>query len=157
VTFRQAVDGTRDLEGAWRAGLGAVHERDRNRLRTEQTRRLSGSVDVESALTPRYRDERQWDYAVGFRPTNTKAEVVYWLEVHPANEGEVRVVLEKLEFLRRWLRENGPKLNAMPKAFIWISSGRTSFTRTSPQQKRLSLAGLQHGGGSFTIPADFVL
>jgi hypothetical protein len=34
----------------------------------------------------------------------------------------------------------------MRKAFVWVSSGRTPFTWTSPQQKRFALLGLQHAG-----------
>ena len=54
-------------------------------------------------------------------------EVIYWIEVHPANEGEVRVVLEKLRALKTWLRTNAQKLNAMNRSFIWISSRTNSF------------------------------
>jgi hypothetical protein len=154
LTFQRAVEQTPDLKGAWREGLKALREIDRNRVDAQDTRRIKGSVDVEEALVASYPGERQWDYAVGFHPTNLGGEVVvYRLEVHPAKDGEVRVVLEKLQFLKKWLRERGTKLNTMRRAFIWVSSGKTSFTLTAPQQKQFALHGLQHPGRYFN--ADF--
>jgi len=157
VKFRQAIDETRHLNGAWQTGFKGLREVDRNRVGTVAPRRLTGSVNVESRLQALYPSERQWDYAVGFRPADFNGEVIYWIEVHPATDGEIKVVLAKLAFLRSWLRENGRKLNAMPGVFIWLSSGKTSFTLTSPQQKRFALLGLQHTGRFFKIPEKFVV
>ena len=94
---------------------------------------------------------RGWSSADGFQGE------VCWIEVHPANDGEVRVVLEKLAALQKWLRKDGRKLNAMRRAFIWVSSGKTSFTLTAPQQKQFALRGLQQTGRFFKIPATFVI
>jgi len=156
MKFRQAVNETPDLNGAWQAGFRALKEIDRNRIETAVTRRLKGSVFVEGCLTRHYSGEKQWDYAVGFDPAGFYGEVIYWIEVHPANDGEINVMLEKLQFLRRWLREHGQKLDSLPRAFIWVSSGKTSFTLTAPQQKRFALLGLQHAGRFFKIPEKFV-
>jgi hypothetical protein len=156
VTFRDAVDQTSDLRAAWQEGLGALRRVDRNRVDAEDTRGIRGSVDVEQCLEPKYRGERQWDYAVGVRPRDLTEEVIYWIEVHPANDKEVKVVLEKLAFLQKWLRENGKTLDGMRRAFIWVSSGKTSFTLTAPQQKQFALRGLQHTGRFFRIPAKFM-
>ena len=158
MKFRQAVNETPDLNGAWQAGLQALKEIDRNRIDTGcAATRLKGSVDVESQSEARNirAKEDKWDYAVGFDPSDCEGEVVYWIEVHPANDGEVNLMLEKLQFLRRWLRDHGQYLDSLPRAFIWISSGRTSFTLTAPQQKRFALLGLQHTGRFFKIPEKF--
>jgi hypothetical protein len=144
------------VRGGWQEGLRAVREIDRNRIDAEDTRRIKGSVDVEACLTTSRSRERQWDYAVGYRPTNLAEEVVYWIEVHPANPGQVKVVLEKLESLRNWLQEDGRKLDSMKRAFIWISSGTTSLNQKSPQVRRMSQARLRHVGRLFRIPANFV-
>ncbi len=155
MTFREAVDASSDLKGAWEAGLQALREADRQRLSPEETRRLRGSVYVEGRLETRYPSQRQWDYAIGFQPTNFTDEVVYWIEVHPANNREVKVVLEKLEALRKWLREQATELNRMRRSFIWVSSGKTTFTLTTAQRKRFTLLGLRHTGGFFQIPSKF--
>jgi hypothetical protein len=97
MTFKRAVELTPDLQGGWQEGLRALREIDRNRVDSEDTRRFRGSVDVESCLKSRRPLERQWDYAIGFQPTNLREEVIYWIEVHPANPGEVKDVRRKLE------------------------------------------------------------
>ncbi len=81
---------------------------------------------------------------------------MYWVEVHPANPREVGVVLEKLESLLHWLRTRARELDAMKRAFIWISSGSTSFSERSPQARRMSQAKLRNVGSYFTIPPRFV-
>jgi hypothetical protein len=58
MTFRQAVDETDDLNGAWQPGLRAFREVDRNRIGTDDTRRLKGSVNVERPLQSLYPSER---------------------------------------------------------------------------------------------------
>jgi hypothetical protein len=157
MTFRQAVDQTSDLRGGWQGGLQALRRVDRKHVGTDATDRLKGSVDVETCLKEKYPRDRQWDYAVGFRPADFNGEVIYWIEVHPAADGEIKVVLAKLEFLQSWLCSAGRKLDVMPWVFIWVSSGKTSFTRTSPQQKRLSQHGLEQKGRFFKIPESFVV
>ncbi len=118
MTFKKTVDETPDVAGAWRPGLQALLEADRNRIQVDRPRSLKGSINVEEFLTKRYPGQRQWDYAVGYRPNNLDEEVVYWIEVHPANEGEVSVVLEKLQALKGWLMSNGHALNTMRRTFI---------------------------------------
>jgi hypothetical protein len=152
MKFRQAINEIPALNGAWRPGLQALKEIDRNRVDTVAPKRLKGSVNVESRLLPLYPGARHWDYAVGFAPTGHDGEIIYWIEVHPANDREVTVVLEKLRFLQGWLRENGQRLEMLDWAFIWISSGKTTFTRTSRQRKRFAEVGLRHVGGYFKIP-----
>jgi len=44
--------------------------------------------------------------------------------------------MAKLQWLKRWLKNKAPNLNAMRCEFVWLSSGKTSFTPGSTQQKR---------------------
>lgn len=155
MTFQQAVEQTPDVSGAWQAGLQALLEGDRNRIQTAHPRNLRGSVNVEECLTKRYPTQRQWDYAVGFQPANLEGEVIYWIEVHSANEGEVTVVLGKLSALKSWLEGNGRRLKAMRRSFIWISSNKTSFTSRSPQAHLMAREELKQVGRAFTIPSTF--
>jgi hypothetical protein len=94
LTFRRAVELTRDLRGGWREGLRAVREVDRNRIDAEDTRRIKGSVDVEVCLKTVRSGERQWDYTVGYHPTNLTDEVVYWIEVIPPTQARSRSSLK---------------------------------------------------------------
>jgi len=152
MTFRQAVEATPVLAGALQSGLGAVRAAHKERILAEDTRRIQGSVDIDSALKSTHPNDARWDYAVGHRHRNGQVDTVYWIEVHPANSREVKAVLSKLQWLRSWLKGSAPRLGGMPKEFIWISSGKTSFTLTSPQQKQLALQGLRHVGRAFSIP-----
>jgi len=154
VTFKDAVEATPDLNGAWRQGLQAFSGANKEHVDAEDTGRLAGSVDVDSALAERCPNDSRWDYGIGHRPTNLIGEMVYWIEIHPASSGEVKVVLAKLAWLQGWLRDSAPRLRAMRRAFIWISSGKTSFTLTSPQQKQFALLGLRHRGRVFKIPNE---
>ena len=152
MTFKAAVAATPDLAGSWRAGFGALRTADRKYLQAENTRRLVGSADLNKALQRNHPSDPRWDYAIGHNSTNAASEVVYWVEIHPATEGQVKVVLNKLAWLRTWLRKSAPRLDSLQCAFVWISSGRTSFTQLSPQAKILAARGLRHIGARFRIP-----
>jgi len=130
-----------------------LRETDRNRIDSEDTSHIRGSVNVERCLQPRYCDQRQWDYAVGDQPTNLGEEVVYWIEVHPANPRAFDFVREKLASLQKWLGEHAAELNAMDKAFVWISSGKT--TLGDRQRRQLTLLALRQVGRFFEILAQF--
>ncbi len=152
MKFKQAVLGTADLKGAWRAGLQALRPADKQHVKAENPSRLTGSVDVDATLKKKYANDPRWDYAIGHQLKNRKDEIVYWVEVHPASDGEIKVVVAKLHWLKDWLRDKAPQLHSMRREYIWVSSGKTSFTLTSPQQKQLAVLGLQHKGRIFTIP-----
>ena len=59
---------------------------------------------------------------------------------------EVKVVLDKLRWLKTWLSADGNRLDKFERDFVWVSSGTTSFTLSAPQQKQFALLGLQHKG-----------
>ena len=155
MKFKAAVEATPDVADAFRSGLQALKPVDCRHITVQSTSRLRGSIDMDAALRPSHPHDPVWDYAIGHSPTNLQEEVVYWLEVHPATDGEIKAVLAKLQWLKRWLTNAAPKLKALRKQFVWVSSGKTSLTLSSPQQKQFALAGLQHKGRSFHIPNAF--
>ncbi len=152
MSFRKAVELCPSLEHALQPGLSALRSTDRDHVLAEDTRRLTGSVDLDSTLKTALPNTPRWDYAIGYRHTTPKVEIVYWVEVHPASDGEIKVVLKKLAWLKQWLRESAPQLNALRREFIWVSSGKTSLSLSAPQQKQFALLGLQHKGRVFQIP-----
>jgi hypothetical protein len=152
VTFKRAVRRTPQLQGAWRLGLGALRAQDRPHVNPSDPRRLSGSVDVDSALQQQQPNAHRWDFAIGFRHANRQNECIYWVEIHTANDKEVKVVLDKLRWLRNWLAGDGNLLDAFERDFIWVSSGATSFTPGAPQSKQFAQLGLQHKGRVLRIP-----
>jgi hypothetical protein len=152
LTFKRAVKATPHLANAWVEGLGALRARDRPHVAPEDTRLLKGSADVDSALQACQPNEHRWDFAIGYRHTNRQEDCVYWVEIHTANDKEVKVVLAKLRWLRGWLAEDGKLLDDFERDFIWVSSGPTAFTPDSPQVKQLAQRGLQHKGRVLRIP-----
>jgi hypothetical protein len=68
------------------------------------------------------------------------------VEVHPASSDHVAKVLEKLAWLRQWLRSEAPNLDRLTRGgFYWIATdGRVAISRDSQQAKRLAKAGI-HG------------
>jgi len=111
-----------------------------------------GSADVDSALRAHEPNAHRWDFAVGHRHTNRQKDCVYWVEIHTANDKEVKVVLDKLRWLKSWLARPGSLLNQFERDFVWVSSGSTSFTLGAPQRKTFAQLGLQHKGKVLRIP-----
>lgn len=153
MTFKDALKRTPHLEDAWKAGLGAMRSQDRPHINPETTRNLSGSAYVDEALkqVAEHANAHRWDFAIAYKHTNPKKEWIYWVEIHTASDSEVNVVLEKLKWLKAWLAGEGSALNHFDREFIWVSSGATSFTLNSPQQKRFAALGLQHRGRRLRI------
>ena len=50
MTFKAAVEETPSLADAWRSGLGALRGADKQHIDAEDSRLLSGSVDVDTTL-----------------------------------------------------------------------------------------------------------
>jgi hypothetical protein len=141
------------LENAWMSGLGALRPQDRPHVAPGDPRSLKGSADIDSAFQGPQPHANRWDFAIGYRHSNRTKDCVYWLEIHTANDKEIKVVLNKLRWLQVWLASNGNLLNHFERDFIWVSSGATSFTLGAPQLKLFAQLGLQHKGRVLRIPS----
>jgi hypothetical protein len=77
---------------------------------------------------------------------------VFWIEVHPArtnsHRDEIRV---KLDWLKTWLANDGRRLGALKRSYIWISTGESAFTAASPQIRALAQIGLMFAGRHYTV------
>ena len=153
MTFREAVEATPNLSGAFCEGLHALRAQDKPHIEAENTRKLSGSVDLDAALRQVEPNANRWDFAIAYRHTNRKAEVIYWTELHTASDSEVEVVIKKALWLLGWLKADGKKLAApaFESDIVWVSSGATTFQLTGPQRKQMAQAGLQHVGSRLRI------
>lgn len=138
--FQKAVEGTPEISTAYRSGLQALKRSDRGAFDVADTRLLDGSVDIDTAVQEKYPNENRWDYAIGY------SGKVCYVEVHPAYTSEVSVVENKLKWLKTWLREKGPLLDAIPKAipsFVWAQTGKGAILPQSSQAKRLATLGIK--------------
>jgi hypothetical protein len=153
MTFKEAVEKTPQLKNAYQVGLQALRAEDKPHIEAEDTRRLTGSVDVDTAYQKIDPQANRWDFGIAYQHTNRKAEVVYWVETHTASDAEVKVVIKKALWLLAWLKGDGALLDRsdFERDIVWVSSGATTFTLTSPQKKQMAQAGLLHAGGRLRI------
>ena len=152
MTFRQAVEQTPHLNGAWKAGLGALRAEDKPHIQAENTRRLRGSADVDTALQEKEPNANRWDFAIAYQHTNRTEEFVYWIETHTRSDKQIKFVLKKLEWLKSWFRGDGRKLARLEREILWVPSGPTLFTKGSTQVKILATKGLRYSGAVLRIP-----
>lgn len=152
MSFKKVVVSIPALKKAWNPGLQALRPEDKPHIEAEDSRRITGSVDVDTAYRKLMPQSNRWDFGISFQHSNRKKEVVYWVELHTASDSQVKVVIKKAAWLLQWLRNQGHPLAAFEKEIVWVSSGSTSFTRSSPQRKLMAQAGLRHVGGKLRIP-----
>jgi hypothetical protein len=152
MTFKAAVKKVAGLEEAHQLGLQALRAEDRPHIEPENTRSLTGSVDVDTALQKVYPNANRWDFAIGYQHTNDTAEFIYWVELHTASDSQVKVVIKKAQWLLAWLKGAGKLLAKFDRDIVWVSSGATTFTLSAPQRKLMAQAGLRHCGKVLRIP-----
>jgi hypothetical protein len=144
MRFQDAVANSNDVRDCYRVGLQALPERDRNRLSCKDTRRISGSLHLDVAVAQLYPVAARWDYGIGIKKKESTDKAI-WVEVHPADANQVPKMVEKLTWLKNWLSNRARDLMSITERdspYIWISSGRVSFQQTSPQARKLALAGI---------------
>ena len=160
MTFREAVeDAPPPVDGAYRQGIQALERRHRGHVTCGDSRRLTGSIDLDKALErePGYANAPRWDYGVGYRPRNGNEQAV-WIEVHSATTKEVSAVLRKLQWLRDWLNGNAEQLMRMTNAtaedhrYVWIASAGVKIPRNSPQARLLSTSGIGKVRRNLSLP-----
>jgi hypothetical protein len=151
MTFKEAVENTTHLENAYRPGLQALRAQDRPHIDAEDTRKLTGSVDVDTANVAADPHGNRWDFGIAYQHTNRSEEVVYWVETHTANDSQVGVVIKKAAWLQQWFKGRGKQLAIFEKDIVWVSSGATTFTLSSTQRKQMAALGLRPAGGKLRI------
>ena len=137
--FQKAVEGTPDISTGYRSGLQALKRNERSSVVATDTRRLDGSVDIDTAEQEKYPNDNRWDYAIGY------SGKVCYLEVHPAYTSEVSVFENKLKWLKTWLKGRAPLLDAIPKAtpaFVWVQTGKGGILPRSSQARKLAAMGI---------------
>jgi hypothetical protein len=138
-----------------RDGLQALRRPHRSSIDPADTRRLTGSVDLEACLDTLapYRGAAKWDYGIGFRAPRDEERCAVWVEVHNATPGDLATMRAKLASLKRWLADEGRSLHAATEAgrqalggtpFRWIVAGSTSV----PASTRSFRAAAQEGLGA---------
>jgi len=139
--FREAVTACSDL--TLRDGLQAVSTADREKIHTENTRSVTGSINIDKDLENQFPTDSRWDYAVGYRGSDN-GERTFFIEVHPAETSEVRCVINKARSLKAWAERNAPDLWNMtdPIEIHWIASGRCNVRLNDSYRRLLAMEGV---------------
>lgn len=105
----------------------------------------AGSVNVDAALRPAYPNDPRWDYGVGLERQGAEYRRVVWVEVHPASSDSVGKVIEKVKWLRGWLKDHGGALRRLTQAgdSYWLSPSGVKIRPGSPQARQLAAENVQ--------------
>lgn len=141
MKFRTAVRDTDEIAPSLRSHLDALKKAHQNRIHARRPSRATGSVDIDAALQAAHPNAHRWDYAVGYR-INNQEDKAYFIEVHPAEAGEVSRVLRKMQWLQCWMQGKAVD-EVRPREFVWVSAGGNKIPPNSPHQRRLNGHGLK--------------
>lgn len=151
MNFRDAANAAPAAVGqTYRPGKGALESKHRKQVDSGSPRRLTGSIALDAALArqPPYSHQPRWDYGIGYEPPQG-SECAIWIEVHPAATSNVKEVVDKLNWLRSWLRNEASDLGLMTGAapnvpsYVWIATSGVHIPRNSPQARKLNEYGLR--------------
>jgi hypothetical protein len=136
--FRAAVLATPEVENCFQAGLQALGKYSQ-KITPANLSKCEGSLDIDACTLTLYPNQSRWDYALAY---DSK---VYFVEVHPAETGEVSTILRKLQWLKEWLSQKAPEINQLraDAPYFWIQSGRFSILKNSPQAKQIAQYGIR--------------
>lgn len=139
MTFKEAVEQTPQVAGAYKAGILAFGDYS-SKVVVPENRLLGGSVDIDAATVELYPNDNRWDYAFDY---NGEA---FFIEVHTASTSETSTVLRKLEWLKVWLREQAPQINQLKSSrippFYWVQSKQYALPTHTPQYRKAMSAKL---------------
>lgn len=154
MTFQEAVHQARPpVNDAYEPGLQALGNHSRA-VRCNTPRQVTGSICLDKALAESLPNEPRWDYGVGLK--RTRSHEAIWVEVHPASTSDVDRMLDKLSWLRKWLRNDAPALDSMTRhaarPFYWVATAGIHINANSPQARRLAQSGLRRPTRALPLP-----
>lgn len=137
MSFCEAAQSTSTIgEDACKPGLQALQPRDKRKISVGNPRRLTGSVNLDAELRAAYPDANRWDYGIGIN------DHAVWGEIHPASTSEVKTVIEKLKWLKNWIKDSDFEQITPQNGYYWLATGGVHITKNSPQLRNLSKHGL---------------
>ena len=135
--LKEAIDKTDDVKGNFKEGLGAVSGNEKSKIIVPDSRKITGSLDIDTSTKKRYPQENRWDYAIEYD------NEVFFIEIHPASTSDIPTVLAKLKWLKQWLKEKAPDIDALKPekkpAYHWVYTKKYAILPNSKYGKMLSL------------------
>jgi hypothetical protein len=83
MKFKTAVRRTNEVKDAYRPGIGALQERDRNRLSFADTRKIRGSINLDCSLAELYPNQPRWIMGLVLRKIVQKTRSSGWKFILP--------------------------------------------------------------------------
>lgn len=162
-TFLEGVEACSHprVSASGKGGLTALGNHS-NKIECADSRKLTGSIDIDSALAtdPAYAQANRWDYGFGFKESvNAQSEIAVWVEVHTASTSEVSTMIKKRDWLRQYLVDHCETLWNMTvsgsrtvRQFHWIASKDVHILKGSPQARRLAQSGIEWPQKKLKLP-----
>jgi hypothetical protein len=141
--FIEAVEETPEVSGCYCPGKGGILKKERNKVELTDSQKCGGSLFIDQCLSNQglYPNDHRWDYAIDY------CSEVFFIEVHTANTGEVGTVLNKLAWLKDWLNNKAPEINALKATtktpFYWVQSKGYHILPNSRQERIVLQNGLK--------------
>lgn len=131
-----AVDKTEDVKGQFKTGLGAIKGNEKQKFVVPDTRRITGSLDIDTSTATKYPQANRWDYAIEYD------KETFFIEVHPGSTNEIPTVIAKLAWLKQWLKEKAPEIDALkPKdkqPYHWVYTNKFAILPNSKYARQLA-------------------
>lgn len=129
------------LRPAVKDGMNAFLAKDRQLIGLDQRARIGDSLDLDERLRLTFPNSNRWDYIFSV----SDAEKLLALEPHHANDSEISVVIAKKRHAAAQLRTHlNPRYRV--SEWLWVSHGRTAFSRTEQATRRLAQEGIRYVG-----------
>lgn len=138
-SFKEAVEATLEVADGYRSGLKALRRGYSDKIDVADSRKINGSLDIDTNTALLHPADHRWDYAIGYDGK------IYYVEFHPANTSEVTLVIEKLRWLKKWLKERAVRIDSQPKgnpAYSWIQSGKGALLPSSKEYRQAAANGI---------------
>lgn len=136
-----AVEQTEEVKGQFKKGLGAIKGSERQKFVVPDTRKITGSLDIDTSTKEKYPEDNRWDYAIEYD------NETFFIEIHPGSTNDISTVIEKLDWLKKWLKEKAPDINALTAKsrhpYYWVYTNRFDILPTSRYAKQLAQAKLR--------------
>lgn len=138
MAFKEDVENHQEVSNCYNPGLQALGAYS-NKVKPSDPGKTEGSVFLETCLQNDYRDAPLWDYMIGY------ASKVYFVEIHPASTSNVREMVNKVRWLKKWLNESGSifldnKTSHFP--YRWVATNRVAISKNSRQAREIAKNGL---------------
>ena len=134
--LKLAVDKTEDVKGQFKTGLGAVKGNERQKIVVPYTRKITGSLDIDTSTAAKYPKANRWDYALEYD------NETFFIEVHPGSTSEIPTIIAKLIWLKQWLKEKAPEIDVLkPKdkqPYHWIYTSKFAILPNSKYARQLA-------------------